>query len=297
MGGWDLPPFDGLFYPAAKKRGFRKLEFYSRFFDFVELNGSFYNPSFTSLQVRQWLRDVEANERFIFSVKLFRGFTHERDASGRDALSVCRLLDQLASGGRFGGLLMQFPYSFRNTQINREHLLNLCTLFREYLRFVEVRHNSWNSPPVLKLFDDAGVIPVNVDLPQIRNHMPLTTLVRNGFSYFRLMGRNSETWEQPWNFDEGGTHLVSDRYLYHYNPMELAELGDSIRSTMKTASSVFVVFHNDPQANSLVNGFQMRRLLSPESVLIAPAPLLRAFPVLSAFVQPSQLPGLPLLQK
>jgi uncharacterized protein YecE (DUF72 family) len=79
--------------------------------------------------------------------------------------------------------------------------------------------------------------------------------------------------------------------------MELAELGDSIRSTMKTASSVFVVFHNDPQANSLVNGFQMRRLLSPESVLIAPAPLLRAFPVLSAFVQPSQLPGLPLLQK
>jgi uncharacterized protein YecE (DUF72 family) len=297
MGGWDLPPFDGLFYPSSKKRGFRKLEFYSRFFDFVELNGSFYNPSFTPSQVRQWLRDVEANERFVFSVKLFRGFTHERDASGRDVLSVRRLLDQLVSGGRFGGLLLQFPYSFRNTQNNRKHFLNVCTFFREYPRFVEVRHNSWNSPPVVKMFDEAGVIPVNVDLPQIQNHMPLTTLVRNGFSYFRLMGRNRETWEQPWNVDERGTHLVSDRYLYHYSSLELTELGAAIRSTTRTASSVFVVFHNDPQANSLVNGFQMRRLLSPESVLTAPASLLRAFPVLSAVVRPSELPGLPLLQK
>jgi uncharacterized protein YecE (DUF72 family) len=41
MGGWELPPFDGVFYPPKREKGFRKLEYFSRFFDFVEMNATF----------------------------------------------------------------------------------------------------------------------------------------------------------------------------------------------------------------------------------------------------------------
>src|SRR5436309_519121 len=66
MGGWDLFPFNRIFYPPSPKRGFRKLEYYSRFFDFVEINSTFYNTSFSPLQIHQWLQDVSANGKFIF---------------------------------------------------------------------------------------------------------------------------------------------------------------------------------------------------------------------------------------
>jgi uncharacterized protein YecE (DUF72 family) len=38
MGGWELPPFQHVFYPAKQEKGFRKLEYFSRFFDLVEVN-------------------------------------------------------------------------------------------------------------------------------------------------------------------------------------------------------------------------------------------------------------------
>jgi len=44
MGGWMLPSFEGTFYPADAGKGFRKLQYYSRFFDMVEVNATFYTP-------------------------------------------------------------------------------------------------------------------------------------------------------------------------------------------------------------------------------------------------------------
>ncbi len=41
MGGWDLEPFNRLFYPPRMRKGFRKLEYYSQFFDHVEVNATF----------------------------------------------------------------------------------------------------------------------------------------------------------------------------------------------------------------------------------------------------------------
>lgn len=296
MGGWDLPPFDGLFYPAGVRKGFRKLEYYSRFFDFVELNASFYNTSFTPAQVRQWLRDVEQNPAFIFSVKLYKGFTHDGSATSLDALRIARLLDDLTSNGRCAGLLLQFPYSFTNNQANRAHLLTVSKLFRAYPQHVEVRHNSWNVPAIVRMFREHGICPVNVDLPAIRRHMPFTSLTGNGRAYVRLMGRNRDTWEQPWRMEESGTHLVSDRYLYYYSSMELKSIARAIVKAAGRVSSTYVVFHNDPRAQSLVNGFQIRKLLKPDAVVVSPPSMLYRFPELQEVAIPDSGTQLPLLE-
>ena len=280
MGGWDLFPFDKVFYPPLPKRGFRKLEYYSQFFDFVEINATFYNASFTPAQVQRWLSDVSSNKKFIFAVKLFKGFTHSLDATKIDVVNVHRLLDILASQEKFGGLLAQFPYSFTNTHERQLYVVRLCKAFAAHPVFVEFRHNSWNSPLVEKLFTDQGTLLVNVDLPQIKRHMPLTEHCRDEISYFRMMGRNVQSWDHPWRLERDGSHLVSDRYHYLYAQSELELLAQKILRLKPIPATTFVVFHNDPQAQSLVNGFQLRRILNPKERILIPENLVRAFPVL-----------------
>jgi len=278
MGGWDLFPFDDAFYPARRPRGFRKLEYYSRFFDLVEINSTFYNTAIPPAQVRRWLRDVETNPDFIFTVKLFKGFTHQRRFTDRDVASTRALLETIAAGGRLGGLLVQFPSSFTNTSENRKHLLRLGSLFPGPARFIELRHNSWNDEAIGAMLRENALLPVNVDLPAINAHMPLTRHSSPGAAYLRLMGRNAEHWNRAWRLEEDGAHIVSDRYLYRYDMPQLETFAGLIRSLTPEPRTTFVVFHNDPNANSLVNGFQLRRLVNPRETLAAPLRLLAAHP-------------------
>ena len=103
MGGWDLPPFDEFFYPPRIGNGFRKLEFYSRYFDFVEINSTFYSTSLRPRHALRWLSDVSGNPSFIFTVKLFRGFTHTLNALQSDLHATFALLDTLKGRNKLHG--------------------------------------------------------------------------------------------------------------------------------------------------------------------------------------------------
>ena len=276
MGGWDIPPFEKVFYPQAT-RGFRKLRYYSQFFDSVEINATFYSTAFSPDQVLRWLDDVDSNPRFIFTVKLYRGFTHTYDADRKNFLTTHRLLDLLRSHGKFGGLVMQFPYSFVNGSDQRRYLMGLARSFGSFRLFTEVRHNSWDSPLMFNFFQENGMHLVNVDLPQIRRTMPFHETAWGGASYYRLMGRNAATWEQPYRLEPDGRHVVSDRYLYLYESSELERLAEAVKKVRKQGNETFVVFHNDPDAQSLLNGFQFRHMLTRRKVMV-PDRLLHRFP-------------------
>ena len=278
MGGWDLPPFENTFYPPAEK-GFRKLRYYSQFFDFVEVNATFYNEAFSAQQVSRWLEDVSHNHRFVFTVKLFKGFTHTYDAGRKEYLSVCRMLDQLGNDDRLGGLVVQFPTSFINTADRRRYIADLARAFKAYRTFVEVRHHSWNSPLMFNFFQESGVNLINVDLPPLQKHMPFLSNAWNGSSYFRMMGRNEESWNRPYRLEPDGKHVVSERYRYTYSESELEDLAKSVSRVRREQNESFVVFHNDAIAKSLMNGFQLKRILSGMDVLV-PDRLIRTFPEL-----------------
>jgi uncharacterized protein YecE (DUF72 family) len=267
MGGWELPSFNTYFYPARRTKGFRKLEFYSRYFDCVEVNSTFYNTSLHHLNSRRWIHDVSGNPEFLFIVKLYRGFTHTFDATRNDVVAVHRLLEPLASEKKFAGLIMQFPYSFTNLKERRDYVVQLARIFKPHRVFVEVRHSSWNHSEIVKLFEENEINPVNVDLPQIKNHMPPTNLAFHGVSFFRMMGRNWKTWDRPWRVEDNGKYIVSDRYHYMYSSGEIHELFRRIDMVKTKADSTFVVFHNDPQAHSLVNGFQLRHMVEKHRTL------------------------------
>ena len=277
MGGWDLPPFSRYFYPPRPKKGFRKLRFYSQFFDFVEINSPFYNTSLGAVHARQWVDDVSDNRTFVFSVKLFRGFTHTFDATREDVVAVHKLLEPLAEYDRLRGLVMQFPYSFTNIKERRQYLMQLARAFQGFELYLDVRHNSWNSPLMYNFFQENRLHLINLDLPQIKRHMPLTCAAWNNSAYFRMMGRNSEAWDD---------RSRGDRYHYLYNESELQHLLFLLARVRSLARSSFVVFHNDPEANSLVNGFQLRHLVRKKHKVLVPQHLIQAHPNLKPISSP-----------
>jgi uncharacterized protein YecE (DUF72 family) len=276
MGGWELPPFNRVFYPIKSEKGFRKLEYFSRFFDLVEVNSTFYNTSLSAAQAHRWLEDVSENRKFVFTVKLYRGFTHTFDATHNDALAVHRLLDPLRDAKKFAGLVIQFPSSFNKTSERQAHLVKLRTLFPEDRLFLDLRHTTWNEKLFYQFCRENGFNLINVDLPHLPGHMPLNSFEWDGVAYFRMMGRNAEAWSRPQS---------GDRYLYRYSEEELHDLIQRIKQA--NAHKTYVVFHNDRQAFSLVNGRQVEHVLYPTKHLTAPASLLAAFPQLKPFCDPS----------
>mgnify|MGYP006305356069 CR=1 FL=1 len=71
--GWNYKGWGNVFYPIKMPES-RQLSYYSSVFDTVEINSTFYNiPSKTI--TRGWYE--RTTEDFIFTVKTFRGITHE----------------------------------------------------------------------------------------------------------------------------------------------------------------------------------------------------------------------------
>ncbi|MGA2622680.1 MAG: DUF72 domain-containing protein [Bacteroidota bacterium] len=282
MGGWQLEPFNGPLYPANPPKGFRKLEHYSRFFDVVEVNATFYTNALTPRNAHQWLQDVAGNPGFKFSVKLFKAFTHSMDATRGDVKSIHRLLEPMAAEEQLSGLVMQFPYSFVFNNQNRAYLAKLGKAFSEFRLFVEVRHNSWNVPEVHAFLQENNLHLVNVDLPKIKKHMPLTESAWGDAAYFRLMGRNAEMWDHASSGGPKKTASESGRYLYRYRKEELAELVEAVKRTALRMDETTVIFHNDPNGYSLLNGFQFRHLIQGDKRFDIPENLIAVFPELRA---------------
>jgi len=274
MGGWALPPFDGRFYPAEQGKGFRKLEYFSRFFDLVEVNATFYTTSLTPTQARRWLLDIERNKNFTFTVKLFQGFTHKYNATQSDVKAVRELLEPLAAAGKLGGLVLQFPHSFQRTTEREEYLKKLSSTFKAYAMFLELRHDSWNTKESFDLLKENSFQLINTDLPGIKRHMPFTNEAWGEAAYYRLMGRNKDSW------DEGS---VQERYKYFYSEGELQDILKKISTLRSSIRKAFVVFHNDPEANSPVNGFQLKHMADRNATIKVPDPLMKSFPQLAEF--------------
>jgi uncharacterized protein YecE (DUF72 family) len=110
VSGWRYPPWRGVFYPKGLPQR-RELEFASRMFPSIELNGSFY-----SLQRPEnyatWYRETPAG--FVFSVKAPRFITHIKRLRDIDA----PLANFFASGvanlrEKLGPILWQLPPTMR----------------------------------------------------------------------------------------------------------------------------------------------------------------------------------------
>ena len=130
-------------------------------------------------------------------------------------------IDPLASAGKLGALLAQFPASFKNEPDSSAYLAWLLEQFHDYPVALELRHRSWSDQPAetLQLLAAFGAAWAQIDEPKFRFSIRQDLLpnVRT-FYYLRLHGRNAAQW---WSHDKS-----EDRYNYLYSAEELQPFAD-----------------------------------------------------------------------
>lgn len=288
--GWSYKDWDGVFYPPGlQHKKIHPLEYLARFFDTAEINTSFYGP-LKAEHGKLWCRRVAAvNPDFLFTAKLYRAFTHSPIAvmeptsaatirpTDDDEIKTREGLDALASEGKLGALLVQFPVSFKNTSLNREYLERLLRQFIEYPRVVEVRDSSWNNPETLALFASQQVAFCNIDQPVLGKSLAPTEHVTAPLAYVRLHGRNYGEW---FNSDNR-----NDRYNYLYKERELEGWKDRIENVAEKAQTTYVITNNHFESKAGVNAIELRSMISGKRVA-APPTLIQKYPELRRFADP-----------
>jgi len=289
--GWSYKDWEGPVYPLdLKRRKIHPLEYLARFFDTAEINSSFYGPIRPEI-ARLWCRKVApVNREFLFTAKLYRAFTHSPLAvseptsaatihsTQEDEARTREGLDAIASEGRLGALLMQFPASFKNTSLNREYLDGLLRQFIEYPRVVELRHSSWNQPGILAEFARQRVGFCNIDQPLLGKSLGPTEYVTAPVAYVRLHGRNYEQW-----FDSDSRN---DRYDYLYKESELAEWKSRIENVAHSGAITFVITNNHFEGKAAANALELKAMLGGRRVF-APAALIERYLDLKKYANPA----------
>jgi uncharacterized protein YecE (DUF72 family) len=269
--GWAYADWNGVVYPKPMPRGVDRLAWIARYFDVVEVNSTFYAPAPLE-RAQGWLAHTESAPDFRFTVKLWRRFTHERDAAWtpQDERDVRVALDPLHAAGKLGAVLVQFPWSFRRTDENREWLGDIVSAFGDLRLVVEIRHESWNVPHFYESLAERGVGFVNIDQPLFKRSIKPSAVVTSPTGYIRVHGRNYKDW-----FRESAN--VRERYDYLYLADELAPWVARTEEIAGSAEEVYVLTNNHNLGKAAVNALQLESMLT-RSLVDAPPSLIEAYP-------------------
>ncbi len=280
--GWMYKDWEGIVYPPAG-RGFDRLEFMASLFDTSEINSTFYRIPPPSM-ARDWTRRVAHNPRFLFTAKLYRAFTHERNATGQDERAVAGAMGALAEAGRLGCVLVQVPMSFHWTAENREVLEKIFERFGTFPMAAEFRHFSWNTPETLRFLEDRSIAFVNIDQPRLKGNLPGTSYVTAPVAYYRFHGRNAAKWFGPNTSNE-------ERYNYLYSERELEPWAERIREgrARRADANAFAVMNNHFRGQAVANALQLQQMLIGERRAV-PESLREAYPSISGATRSEEAP-------
>ncbi len=271
--GWSYRDWEGVVYPVDKPKGFDPLRYLARYFDTIEINSTFYRPARPDV-ARRWARRVAENDRFRFTAKLWRRFTHDRGSAwSRDEADAAReAFDALADAGRLGALLVQFPWSFKaNEASSLEWLDDVIGEFSAFPLVVEVRHASWNKPEFYSWLRERRCGFVNIDQPLFGRSIEPSSRATAPVGYVRLHGRNYQDW-----FREGAGRDA--RYDYLYSTEELQGWVERARELASggAVEDVYVITNNHYRGQAAANAIMLAGMLHSRPQR-APASLVDAF--------------------
>jgi uncharacterized protein YecE (DUF72 family) len=232
--GWNYKHWrEGVFYPPRMPPK-EWLTYYSRFFDTVEVNATFYRlPRETA--VARWVDQTRSD--FLFTVKMSRYVTHVkrlRDLDESERLFYSRI-GPLVSSPKMGPVLWQLPPTFKRDDERLRYALEHLPRGRHAFEF---RDASWFVDDVYDLLRKHHVALVIGDDPRrpFQTH-ELTT----DFTFVRFhsgrRGRNG-----------------------NYSGSELDEWAERIRGWRERVG-VFAYFNNDWEGFAVRNALGLKKRL------------------------------------
>ncbi len=182
IGGWNYPPWRGVFYPEGLAQA-KELAYAASRLTSIEINSTFYGSQKPE-SFRKWAS--AAPDGFVFSIKGPR-FATNRRVLAEAGDSIKRFLDSgvLELGDRLGPLLWQFAPSKKFTAGDFGKFLELLPAKADGRRLrhvIEVRHASFCTPEFIALLCDFKIPVVFTD----HAAYPSIADVTGDFIYARL---------------------------------------------------------------------------------------------------------------
>jgi uncharacterized protein YecE (DUF72 family) len=260
ISGWRYGGWRGVFYPKGLPQR-RELEFASRLFPTIEINGTFYSLQ-RAASFRQW--EAETPDDFVFAVKGGRFITHMKKLKDPEQpLANFFASGLLELGPKLGPILWQFPpnFAFDSERIAaffklvpRSHHAAAALARRHDRRVkdpaikargdwpirhaIEVRHRSFETKEYLDFLRELDVANVAADAPD----WPYIEAKTAGFSYIRL-------------------HGAEERYASGYDAPAIARWARLVRKWAKGGDDVFVYFDNDAKVRAPFDAIELMRKL------------------------------------
>jgi len=222
--GWHYEHWRGLYYPEGLAKP-KWLQFYSKQFNTVELNNSFYHLP-TEKAFITWRES--APENFVYAVKVSRFITHIKklrnigSAVDNFLSRACLLQDKL------GPLLYQLPPNMKRNDVVLESFLS--SLPQEYRHVFEFRHESWIDEAVFGILRRYKVGLCVFDMPGFT----CPSVATSDFAYIRFHG-------------SGGM------YSSCYSNEELSQWAKKIAKLAEGVKAVYIYFNNDAEAFAIKN--------------------------------------------
>lgn len=227
---------DGVFYPQELKQK-EYLEYYSRFFQTVELNITFYRlPSENAF--KGWYKRIPPD--FLFSIKGSRFITHiKRLNIDQESLTYFfRRIKLLKEKARV--ILWQLPPSMKADAERFSRFLKLLEKYNNYNHAFEFRHESWYDEKIFKLMERRKVSPCLADWPKFSKKNSRT----GSFAYIRRHGTDGELY--------GGC----------YSERQLENDSQLIESFIGHGKDVYIYFNNDREGWAVKNALRLKELCS-----------------------------------
>jgi uncharacterized protein YecE (DUF72 family) len=231
--GWNYADWRGRFYPRGLPPR-RWLEHYSRRFDTVEVNATFYRLA-SRAAVASWVNQTPPE--FQFAVKASRFLTHMKRLTDME-LGVERFyerIEPLVEAHKLGPVLWQLPERFARDDDRLAEALDRLPVGRHCFEF---RHPSWFSDDVFALLRSKGVALVIGDHPGRAFNSHILTA---GWTFVRF-------------------HHGARGRRGNYSRSELEEWARRIDGWRRRVD-VFAYFNNDWEAFAVRNAQILRRRL------------------------------------
>lgn len=233
--GYSYKDWKGSFYPRALKEN-AWLEYYTKFFDTVELNVTFYRlPQETAFL--SWRKRTPKN--FKFAVKGSRFITHIKrlKACGgplKVFFSRAALLKE-----KLSVVLWQLPPSFKRDPKRLEGFLKLLRKHKGVRQVFEFRNETWHSDDISDMLKAEGACLCSADWPPFAGRMTGTA----DFIYFRRHGSGAKL------------------YSGCYSKAQLKKDARVIKDILKDKRDTYMYYNNDTRGYAVKNAMELNKMI------------------------------------
>ena len=236
--GWSYKDWQGAFYPrglAAKDY----LSYYSKVFNCVEIDSSFYRVPNQSM-VNQWRSGTP--EGFLFSPKLPKKITHENKLKNSESALVYfySVLSKLKD--KLGPMAIQLPPSVKLSTHGGTLKEFISLLSPEFKHAIEFRHKSWFVPEVYSLLRKNNIAMVW----SLNQYVETPPEVTADFIYLRMVG------------DRGITEFTG---IQKDRSADMKRWAEAVKENSGKFESGYVFFNNHFAGFSPESANEFRRLL------------------------------------